>query len=61
MINKFIDDNKENILDTLYELIKIPSVSIESDIDPQKPFGEECDKALKYFLDLAKSMGFKTK
>lgn len=61
MINKFIDDNKENILDTLCELIKIPSVSIESDIDPQKPFGEECDKALKYFLDLAKSMGFKTK
>ena len=38
MINKFIDDNKENILDTLYELIKIPSVSIESDIDPQNIF-----------------------
>ncbi|MBQ3407798.1 MAG: dipeptidase PepV [Clostridia bacterium] len=61
MINKFIDENKENILDTLCGLIKIPSVSVESDIDPQKPFGEECDKALKYVLDLAKSMGFRTK
>ncbi len=60
MINKFIEDNKDEILNTICELIKIPSISIESD-NPSKPFGEECDKALNYFLDLANSMGFKTK
>ena len=60
MINKFIEDNKEEILNTICELIKIPSISIESD-NPSKPFGEECDKALQYTLDLAKSMGFRTK
>lgn len=60
MINKFIEDNKDEILNTICELIKIPSISIESS-DSSKPFGEECDKALQYTLDLAKSMGFKTK
>lgn len=61
MINKYIEDNKEEILNTICELIKIPSISIESKNNPSKPFGEECDKALQYTLDLAKSMGFRTK
>jgi len=61
MINKFLDENRENILNTVCELIKIPSVSIESNADPQKPFGDECANALEYTLNLAKSMGFRTK
>ena len=61
MINKFLEDNKENILNTICELIKIPSISIETESNPEKPFGEECDRALQYTLNLAKSMGFRTK
>lgn len=60
MINKFIEENKENILNTICELIKIPSVSVETEI-PHQPFGENCEKALEYVLSLASSMGFKTK
>ncbi len=60
MISKFIDENREKIIDTIFDLIKIPSVSIETG-DASIPFGEECDKALKYTLDLAESMGFRTK
>ncbi|MBR2744841.1 MAG: dipeptidase PepV [Clostridia bacterium] len=61
MINRFIEENKDNILSTICELIKIPSISIENENDSKNPFGEECTKALNYTLDLAKSMGFKTK
>lgn len=61
MINKFIEENKDEILNTICELIKIPSISVESNSDPKKPFGQECDKALQYILNIAKSMGFYTK
>lgn len=61
MINKFLDENKDNILNTICELIKIPSISVESNENPQMPFGENCDKALNYTLNLARSMGFRAK
>lgn len=61
MISNFLKDNKENILNTICELIKIPSVSIESENDKQNPFGKNCTNALNYVLNLAKEMGFRTK
>ena len=60
MIKKFIEDNKNQILDSICELIKIPSVSIESQ-NTAEPFGSDCAKALDYILNLASSMGFRTK
>ena len=61
MISKFIDNNKENILNTISDLIKIPSISDESMINTPTPFGLECDKALNYALKIAQEMGFRTK
>lgn len=61
MISKFIEENKEKILNTICDLIKIPSISVEDTSMPGKPFGENCAKALDYTLNLAKEMGFITK
>lgn len=60
MFDELIDKNKENILNTLSELIKFNSVSIENDSN-ENPFGKTCTDVLNYTLGIAKSMGFKTK
>ena len=60
MFDTYIDDNKEKIINTVCDLIKFKSVSIETE-DSNNPFGEECTKVLEKTLDIAKSMGFNTK
>lgn len=60
MFDEFIENNKFKILDSLSELIKIPSVSEENN-NTSYPFGKNCDDALNYVLNLGQSMGFKTK
>lgn len=61
MISKFLDENRNTILNTICELIKIPSISLESEALPGMPFGKNCSDALEYVLNLANSLGFKTK
>lgn len=61
MISKFLEDKKEEILNTICEVIKIPSVSDENKSEPGMPFGRACNTALEYVLNLANSMGFKAK
>ena len=60
MFDSFIDNNKDEIINQVCELIKIPSVSNES-VNSSHPFGEECTNALNYILTLGESMGFRTK
>ncbi len=60
MFDKFIDENKNEIIDTVSDLIRIPSVSIENETSIH-PFGENCTKALEYILEIGNQMGFKTK
>lgn len=60
MFDKIIEENKNEIINKTCELIKIPSVSKETN-DPTLPFGEICTKALNYILELGNSLGFKTK
>ena len=60
MFDKIIEENKNEIINKTSELIKIPSVSMETN-DPKLPFGENCTKALNYILELGNSLGFKTK
>ena len=59
MFDKIIEENKNEIINKTCELIKIPSVSQETD-DLTYPFGETCTKALNYILELGNSLGFKT-
>ena len=61
MISKFLEENKSNILTNICDLIKIPSISLESEAKPNMPFGENRAQALDYILNLANSLGFKTK
>ena len=60
MFDEKIDEYKDEILNTLSDLIKYPSVSEESD-NPEAPFGENCNNVLNAFLNKAASLGFRTK
>lgn len=54
-----IDELKEEMLQTLKELIAIPSVEAEAQGD--MPFGKNVQDALEFMLDRAKQDGFETK
>lgn len=60
MFKQFVNNNKENIINTISDLIRFKSVSIETG-NPEEPFGKECKKALEYTLELGEKMGFRTK
>lgn len=60
MLEKYIENSKDEIINKVCALINIPSVSEETN-DPSMPFGESAKKALDYALSLGKSLGFKTK
>jgi succinyl-diaminopimelate desuccinylase len=58
-IDTLIEDQKDDIINSLIELIKIKSV--RSVPLPDKPFGQGVSDALKYMEKLSKSMGFSVK
>ena len=60
MLEKFINENKEKIIEDLQELIQIPSAYSKSD-NPKYPFGENINNALEYTLELGNNLGFRTK
>lgn len=60
MLEKYIDNLKDDIINSTCEIINIPSVYTESE-NPYIPFGENCNKALEYMLNLGKKLGFRTK
>lgn len=60
MLNKYIDNLKDEIIKSTQELIQIPSVYSKSN-NHFYPFGENINNALEYALELGKKLGFKTK
>lgn len=58
MFEKYL--NKDELIKSLQELIKIPSVHSESD-NASEPFGKNAAKALEYTLNLGQKLGFKVK
>lgn len=60
MFEDYININKRNIISSICDLITYPSISVQSN-NPHFPFGRDCSDALKYFLNLANSLGFRTK
>lgn len=60
MLENYIKNLKDEIIEKTQELIRIPSVYSKSN-DPSKPFGENANKALEYILNLGKDLGFRTK
>lgn len=60
MIDKYIENHKDEIIQKTRELIQIPSV-ISDSTNPLHPFGEPINDALEYMLKLGDSLGFRTK
>ena len=58
-LNTYIDDHREDIIRSVQELIRIPSM--EGQPMPGYPFGEGPTKALEHALALGKRLGFKVK
>lgn len=54
--DKYLEENKEKILNCVIELAKIPSVYAEDTDDA--PFGKECLRALKKAVELMREGGF---
>ena len=59
-IDKFIADNRQNIVNDIAALVNIKSVSQACD-NPQAPYGEGCRKVLDKALQMCEQMGFATK
>lgn len=59
-IDKFIEDNRENILKDIATLVNIKSISTKSDKEGY-PFGEGCHKVLDTAIEMCEGMGFPTK
>lgn len=57
-IHNYVVAHKEEIINTLKELVKIPSV--RGVAEPYAPFGKECAKALEYTEKLYSQNGFET-
>ncbi len=60
MFDEMIDHTKKEIINSVCDLIKFPSVSEETNLAGM-PFGKACHNALDYILRLGKQMGFRTK
>lgn len=60
MLEKCIENYKDEIIKHTQELIRIPSVHKESN-DPSMPFGKEANNALEYMLNLGQELGFRIK
>ena len=60
---KELNKYKEDIIKHTMELVKIPSELVENEVYEGKTyrFGYQNKKALDYYLNLAESLGFKTK
>ena len=61
VLDSLIDSYKEEMLQSVQELIRIPSV-IDADTGREgAPFGENIQTALKTMLRLSADMGFETR
>lgn len=60
MFDEYIEKNKEKMIQDLTKIISYKSISIQN-TNSKYPFGYECSKCLHYVLDLANSLGFRTK
>lgn len=58
-IDEFIAANRQNIIDDIFKLVRVRSVSVAQ--DGPKPFGEGCAEALDLALEMGKGFGLTPK
>ncbi len=59
LIDTFLEENKENILQDIRTLVAIPS--LQSEALPDAPFGKESKRVLEKALEIAQGMGLSTR
>lgn len=59
MFDDFVQDNRDELVETLRSLLQIPSV--KSNAVPGSPFGEGPSAALEYVLSIAEKRGFRVR
>ena len=60
MFNSFLDSKKDEMLNSLSNIISFPSISIPSS-NSSYPFGKACTDVLDYTLNLGRELGFRVK
>ncbi len=60
MFKKYIDSKKDEMIEDLREIVKIPS-KLEGYDNPEYPFGKNINDALNKFLSIGEKLGFRTK
>ena len=60
MLDNYIENLKDEIIEMTQKLIQIPSVYSNINFHSM-PFGKNVNDALEYTLDLGKKLGFRTK
>lgn len=58
---KYVEENKDQMLEELFELLRIDTVLVEQPSVKDAPFGSNLVKALEYMLSLGDKYGFVTK
>ena len=58
-IERFLEDHREQMVQSICELVRIPSV--DAPPEGEYPFGRNMQRALDYVFDLGRSMGFTAK
>ena len=59
MFDNIIENQENEIINSLQELIKVPSVNQMPEVS--MPFGKSANEALEKMLELGQSLGFRTK
>lgn len=59
LIEKFLEDNKENILNDIRKLVKVPSIRDLSTKTYKAPFGRGIREAFDAFIEIAKEKDFR--
>lgn len=60
MFEEYINSKKDELIEDLREMVKIPS-KLEGYDNTEYPFGKNIDDALNKFLEIGQKLGFKTK
>lgn len=58
-INRWLELHRQEIVDDLLGLVRIPSVSVPDPVVP--PYGQACRDAISYMLDLGARHGYRTR
>ena len=58
-VNRWLELHRQEIVDDLLGLVRIPSVSVPDPVVP--PYGQPCRDAIAYMLDLGSRHGYQTR